>query len=185
MRPERVWYLAYGSNVDRSRFMRYLAGGVTEPGARDAAPPRQHRWVRAPLRLTFARESVRWEGGGVAFVHSDPAGDAIVRAWDISSAQFEDVFAQENRLPVGTALDWSALRAGSIDHGGGWYRRVLRVPLGFAADRQPALTFTWHRPRPSRTPHPSYVATIRDGLRQHPQLDDAAVDQYLGRNGAA
>jgi hypothetical protein len=183
MRPERVWYLAYGSNVNRARFMRYLAGGETEPGARDASPPARHVWGVVPMRLTFSKESVRWDGGGVAFVDPNQAGQTIVRAWDITADQFEDVFAQENRLDVGTTLDWQAIGTGAYTVGAGWYQRLLPVPLDFASPAQPAVTFTWSSASAYRPPDRRYVETIRSGLGEHDSLDAADVDDYLERHG--
>jgi len=178
MRPDRVWYLAYGSNVSETRFHRYLRGGPTESGARDTSSPRRSHWTTAPLRLSFANQSPRWHGCGVAFVDPDPVGTAIVRAWDITGEQFEDVFAQENRADVGATLDWKALAFGPIEAGRGWYRRVLpvEVPIG---DGQPALTFTWAAPLPPNQPHPDYVETMRAGFSEHPDLDSVQIDAYL------
>lgn len=180
MKPERVWYVAYGSNLDGDRFQRYLSGGETEPGARDPSRPRSSAWAAAPLRLCFARESVRWNGGGVAFVDPDRDSEAIVRLWDISADQFEDVFAQENRLAVPTALDWtSMLGSEDLTVGNGWYCRLLRLDLGPASAQQPALTFTWSDASEHRAPHADYLATIRSGLAEHPDLSPTKIDRYL------
>ena len=181
MTPARVWYLAYGSNVNRSRFLHYLAGGRTESGARDATPPARDIWLRAPLRLTFAKESRKWDGGGVAFVDPDPGGAAIVRAWDITGEQFEDVFAQENRLPVGTALDWPALATGPVSHGTGWYQRLFPVTVSLPG-AQPAFTFSWAEPSSFRPPDDAYAGAIRTGLLQNPAMTTADVDAYLAES---
>lgn len=186
MRPERVWYLAYGSNVNETRFLRYLQGGPPEPGARDATPAAQSAWCEVPYRLTFGLESQRWQGGGVAFldVAEAPAGNpttmTTVRAWDITSEQFEDVCAQENRGEVGTALDWQALAAGPVNlAGSSWYRHVLPVAgLDLPVD-QPALTFTSPIPVPANAAHDSYLNTIRQGLAEHPDLSSDDIDDYL------
>lgn len=73
-----VWYAAYGSNLDRDRFLTYLGGGRppgatrTYPGARDRRPPANDRPLLLPGALFFAWESPTW-GGGIAFY------DAAVR----------------------------------------------------------------------------------------------------------
>lgn len=182
MRPARVWYVAYGSNMSKARFSRYLTGGITEAGARDSTPPKSSEWARAPLRLSFAKESQRWDGGGVAFVDDDPQGDTIVRAWDISAEQFEDVFAQENRVDVGGALDWGDLTSGSLEVGSGWYRRVQQVDLGVATAAQPAVTFTWSTPTPQTVPNTDYLAVMRSGLTENVSLDPITIDDYLARH---
>lgn len=177
-RPERVWYVAYGSNVNEARFLRYLEGDDSHRGARDATPPAQSTWTTAPLRLCFAGESIRW-GGGVCFVDPDPEATAFVRAWDISAEQFEDVFAQENRLADPPAIDWEALAAGPVAIGESWYARIVPVELDFATPEQPALTFTWIQQLPLNLPAAVYRDTIAAGLVDHPGLSPAAIEAYL------
>lgn len=178
MRPDRVWYVAYGSNVNRARFMRYLEGDETHPGARDASPPARSEWAEAPLRLCFAGESTRW-GGGVCFVEPDANASTHVRLWDITSEQFEDVFAQENRSAVPISLDWQAVAAGPVTVGSGWYGLVLPVDVDAATEEQPALTFTWNEAMPHNPPGDAYRSTISDGLAEHPGLSPAAIASYL------
>lgn len=183
MRPTRVWYLAYGSNLDEARFMRYLNGGPPEPGARDATPPAQSAWATVPYRLTFGYESLRWDGGGVAFLDASmatPDFATVVRAWDITSEQFEDVCAQENRGTVGTPLDWQALAAGSITlDQASWYRQVLPMQVTGLPIDQPALTFTSPDAIAPNAPDELYLATIRAGLAVHPSLSADEADAYL------
>lgn len=173
-----MWYLAYGSNINPERFRLYLEGGVTEPGARDATPPTDDAWFELPFRLNFALASQRWSGGGVAFVHPSTERTAWFRGWNITAEQFEDVFAQENRRPVGSALPWDELAAGShVDVGDAWYRRIFAVGgLGLA---QPAFTFTTVDELALNPPHDDYRSTIAAGMAEHPSLDSAAVEAYL------
>jgi len=178
MAPERVWYVAYGSNINESRFLRYLEGDDNHVGARDATHPIDARFAVAPLRLRFAGESKRW-GGGVCFVNPDPAGTAYVRAWNITAEQFEDVFAQENGRPVGESFPWETAMAAAAVIGSRWYARVLHVDLPFATAEQPALTFTWTTPLPLNQPAPAYRETVAAGLSEHPDLTPAMIDTYL------
>lgn len=182
-RPARVWYLAYGSNLHLPRLRRYLEGGdaakgETEAGARDPAAPTDNFFVQLPFRLRFSGSSQRWSGGGVAFVDPDPGATAWFRAWNVTAEQFEDIFNQENRRPVGTPLDWAELLAGTEHEvGESWYRRIMRVPLDNVDE--PALTFTSATTAPSNPPHEDYAATIRRGLGDHPRLDEASIAAYL------
>ena len=178
MRPERVWYVAYGSNIDETRFLRYLNGDAGHPGARDATPPRDSRFATAPVQLRFAGESQRW-GGGVCFVDTDPGATAHVRAWDISAEQFEDVFAQENRRTIGEPFDWEAALSGDAVIGDSWYARVLRLDLDFASPNHPAMTFTWNRRLPLNAPAAAYRDTVVNGLRENTALSPAEIDAYL------
>jgi len=174
--------LAYGSNVDPARFAKYLQGGETEPGARDATPPIADRWFDLLFRLDFAGASQRWSGGGVAFVHPDQRHRTWFRGWHITAEQFEDVFAQENRLPVGTGLPWDDFGPEQhIDVGTGWYRRIHllgEISAIFGLDDD-CLTFTSAEVMPFNPPHGDYANTIRQGLRDHPDLNEAEIDAYL------
>lgn len=170
--------------MNEARFLRYLEGDDSHPGARDATAPPQSTWTNAPLRLSFAGESSRW-GGGVCFVDPDPDATAFVRAWDITAEQFEDVFAQENRLDEPPELDWSAIRSGQTVHGDSWYSRIVPVELDFASPEQPALTFTWSRSFALNPPALAYRETIATGLADHPGLSPAALNAYLDESAEA
>ena len=173
-----MWYLAYGSNINPERFRLYLEGGITEPGARDATPPVDDAWFELPFGLNFALESQRWSGGGVAFVHPSADRTAWFRGWNVTAEQFEDVFAQENRLPVGTSLPWDELAdADHVDVGDRWYRRIF--PLRGLGLDEPAFTFTTVDELASNPPHHDYRSTIATGMAAHPDLDAAAVEAYL------
>lgn len=103
---ERVWYVAYGSNLALDRFRCYLAGGRPAggmrvyPGCRDHSDPEQIAGVDVPGQLLFAGASKVW-GGGSAFY--DPAGPGGVagRAYLLTPDQLGDVAAQEMRREPG------------------------------------------------------------------------------------
>jgi len=158
--------------------MRYLEGDNDHTGARDSTPPRQGKWTTAPLQLHFAGESKRW-GGGVCFVDRDEAAVSYVRAWNITAEQFEDVFAQENRRPVGSDFDWEAVAAGDAIIGTSWYAQLLHVDLPFATPEQPALTFTWTDRFRLNPPAKAYRDTIATGLADHPDLSSTDLEHYL------
>jgi hypothetical protein len=97
---ERVWYVAYGSNLALGRFRCYLAGGRPTggarvyPGCRDHRDPERIEAVDVPGGLLFAGASRVW-GGGSAFY--DPAASRRVagHAYLLTPDQFGDVAAQE------------------------------------------------------------------------------------------
>ncbi|MCP3934039.1 MAG: histone deacetylase [Actinomycetia bacterium] len=165
-----VWYASFGSNLRRERFMYYLRGGVMEgqeighSGARDPSDPADTRLWKAPHQLRFGGESIRWGGGGVAFVHPDRgSGEAFVRLWKISAEQFCDVAAQENGLTPGELdVDVEAVEdSGHADITGRWYGRVLCLGR---VDDHPVFTFTSPVVREPSAPSVAYASMLMTGL---------------------
>ena len=172
-----TWYVGYGSNLSSSRFARYLAG------CRDTTPPWRWDPVEVPHRLLFARESVRWGGGGVAFLDPvpTPGTRTLGRAWLVTWEQFADVLAQECGLPVGS-VDAPAVRgARYIPHPGHWYGFV--VPLG-AREGWPMVTFTDEAAGSLdlRPPGPAYRAVIIEGLAESHGLSAEEATDYIARH---
>ncbi len=153
MSEELVWYVAYGSNLLRERFLCYLAGGSFEGsdvhrGAADPAPPRDEAAMTVPYERYFAYEVPRWGGGGVAFVDPYVRGTTLGRAYLITQGQFADVVAQENAAA-------------------GWYGCTLG--LG-ERDGVPVLTFTSLDRGPARAPSASYLDVIARGEAETERL---------------
>lgn len=174
--PRRVWYAAYGSNLDPERLGVYLAA------ARDPSPPAATSATEVGHQLRFGGSSARWDGGAVAFVDpSAGSGRALVRRWLVTDDQLADVYAQENGGPVGSAtVDLDALDAldagGSLDVLGGRYGRLLH--LGHH-EGHPVVTFTAARPPDAAAPAAAYLARLVVGLRDGHRLDDDAIVEYL------
>jgi hypothetical protein len=190
---QRVWYVAYGSNLALARFRCYLAGGRPAggmrvyPGCRDRRDPERIVGVLVPGRLVFAGESRAW-GGGSAFYDGAGSGQVAARAYLVTPEQLGDVAAQEMRREPGGefAQDLAGLLADveSIHTmGPGRYETVARlgerdgVPMftvthGDAADLEPAAPTVSpvDRRRPDRSPR----------LGQRP---DRGVPEYGGGRG--
>jgi hypothetical protein len=163
-----VWYAAYGSNLDGSRLARYLAE------ARDTTAPRRDGASTIDHALIFGAHSEHW-GGGVAFLDAAAgSGQARVRLWMLGLDQLADVYAQENRHPVGSA----AIDPDCLDHGvpDGRYRRLLS--LGDHHDT-PVITFTAPEPPEPAAPSRAYLAHLVAGLRASHRLDDDGLATYL------
>ncbi|MDA3041259.1 MAG: hypothetical protein O3C27_17370 [Actinomycetota bacterium] len=195
--PDLVWYAAYGSNLCRNRFVRYLEGGlvpnsdgVVQTGARDPAPPLTDRPYEIDRLLYFAGASKTWGNGGVAYLDADkrPGEPALGRLWLITGQQFEDVYRQENRLPPewsdagGLEPSWRPLLGdGSAMPTDRPYGRLLLLDQ---VDDTPVITFTGLRrhlePNP---PHQSYLAIIARGIEEAWGLDAAGAGRYLARVG--
>jgi hypothetical protein len=188
---ERVWYAAYGSNVDEARFGHYLRGGRPEgaartlPGSVDRTDPADRRPVKLDGSVYFGWESPTW-GGGIAFYDPEASGTSLGVAYLITAAQFADVATQEmHRDPTGDPLDLVALvAAGRLVLGPGRYETLHVVG---EIDGLAVVTFTSsvHDEMPLNAPQPAYVSTMARGLVDaHGLSVDEAVDYLLARPGS-
>ena len=148
---EPVWYVAYGSNLLRERFLAYVEGrtfrGKKHRGCADRTPPREEFAMTLPYRRYFAHRSTLW-GGGVAFLDVFSPGRTVGRAYLLTTGQFADVLAQENGWPDRTAKPK------------GWYRMTLG--LG-DLDGVPMRTITSMDRGPVHAPSEAYLDVIRRG----------------------
>lgn len=180
-----VWYVAYGSNLLRDRFLTYLRGGPVpdsdrvQHGARDGADPVDDRPLRLDLPLMFGGDAKGWGGGGVCFVdpHRDAAADTLGRAWLLTGEQLADVWAQENGETVGPPVDLVELaQTGSLDLGRGWYRRLHY--LG-EVEGAPAATITCDvAPEPNASGL-AYLGVVGRGLIETWGLSASEAAVYL------
>ncbi|CAK9147973.1 unnamed protein product [Ilex paraguariensis] len=199
-----VWYAAYGSNMDKSRFRCYIKGGKVEgmrrtcSGSRDRSQPKKILWKTLPHRLFFGREHTgAWGPGGAAFLHpeSNVLDKAYLCLYKITLEQFNDVLVQENGLnhdmtsPLFdlTALDsLASKRSISVEvRKRGWYRNV--VYLG-KEEGVSILTMTCTLSDIERfksgkvamcTPAKEYVNTLVRGLVEGKQLSKEEARAYI------
>ncbi|MGW6200062.1 histone deacetylase [Kribbella sp. NPDC055110] len=185
---ERVWYVAYGSNLALDRFSCYLSGGRPRggarkyPGCRDQTPPERTAAVTVPGGLVFAGASKVW-GGGSAFYNPSASTQLAGRAYLLTADQLGDVAAQEMwRAPGGPfALEVAALLPG-VDAihtmGPGRYETVVRlgeldgmpmftVTHGTVADLEPVA------------PTAAYLRWIATGLVEAHRWSPQQVVEYL------
>ena len=186
---DRVWYVSYGSNLLRARFLTYLTGGPipgatdgqAQSGSRDPSLPSADGPVEIDRTLVFAKKSARWGGGGVAFLdpHEQPATPTMGRAWNITCQQLEDVFRQENRQAEPIAIDLGHLAAdGYLDGYSSSYGRLLF--LGPGQDGLPLVTLTGAaRPTDANPAHPSYLGVMAEGLSECWDLSQTEAEHYL------
>ena len=179
-----IWYVGYGSNLDRDRFARYLAGGRppgaarATPGARDSSPPLEERAVTLPGSVFFGHRSLTW-GGGVAFLDAEADDAALGRAYLVSDAQFSDIAHQEMHRDPGEDLDLAAvLRDRRHSYGPGRYETLHLVG---ELEGHPMLTFSaaHHSHVEPHEPAEAYLAMMARGLRQTHGLGPDAVAEYL------
>lgn len=159
VKEDLVWYVCYGSNLCKERFLCYINGssykGVTKvhKPCSDQTPPREDRPFMLPYKLYFAKESSNW-GGGVAFIKKEAGASTPGRAYLVTREQFEEIKQKE----------------------GEWYTKS--VPLGML-EGYSALTFTSPEPDlPETPPGPEYREVIRRGLVEtYPEWVNIVVDK--------
>ena len=182
---QRLWYVAYGSNLSLERFRVYLrggrpAGGAREyPGCRDPLDPDRDVSSMIPGGLRFVGVSSVW-GGGMAVYDPGAVGQIAVRAYLISAEQFVDVLAQEMRLESDLEVNLSAVReTGWHSLGPGRYQTLAH--LG-SRNGLPMLTFTSAGIDPHvNAPSEGYLRTIAVGLRESHGWTSRAIGRYLAR----
>lgn len=172
---DRVWYVAYGSNLHARRFGCYLNGGRPSgaarsyPGCRDPRAPERDVPVTLSGQLYFAGESRVWTGG-MAFYAPDEPAEIPARAYLVSAQQFSDVAAQEVHRDPGAdpELDLSeVLKKGTANTGRGGRYDTLVCPGELYG--LPLLTFTasWRiEEAPLNVPSPAYLGHLAAGLAE-------------------
>ncbi|WP_353648464.1 histone deacetylase [Nakamurella sp. A5-74] len=186
-----VWYVSYGSNLSRARFLAYLQGGRIAGSAReyagafDRTEPLDDAAVELPGRIYFAGESKTW-GGGMAFYDHDEHGPTPARAYLITAAQFADVAAQEmHRLPDPAdplqRIVIDEFEGGRHTAGPGRYETLIEVGV---RDGVRMLTFTSPHGAGAvshTAPSATYRALIAAGLAESHHWDPARIDSYFFR----
>ncbi len=181
-----VWYVAYGSNLLRARFLAYLEGsGDDQPwgahrGARDTTPPRDDRRVGVPHPVRFGGHSQRW-GGGCCFCLPEPLPDdrltPVGRAWLVGRIQLADIVAQENRLPT------AATAMPDLLPGSGESTRVVDGPIDLLLGLEPmeglpSVTLASTAAPAAGPPSPSYRAVLAAGMAEM-GMDPEATEAHL------
>ena len=190
--PDLVWYVSYGSNMNRARFGCYLTGGTpvggsrSFPGCRDRGDPRATRGFALPGGIYFATESLVW-GGGRAYYDPALPGTAPARAYLITAGQFADVVTQEMYREPGAELDLlPVLATGRAQLGPGRYETLLHAG---DLDGHPVLTFTapWSATDVDHlAPSLPYLRMLATGLRDaHGWTLEQAAGYLAARPGAA
>jgi hypothetical protein len=194
-----LWYAAYGSNVNRERFLEYIHGGKsafngqTYSGCRDKREPIRDYAMMINRELYFAKNSDPW-GGAVAFVLPESSkSQTLGRAYLISEEQFVDIAAQENARRIGEKdfgfsyqyaekSPESYLNATnpSVPLGGGklWYGRVLRLGT---RESWPIFTLTaeWAGYQDINAPGRTYLRTVASGIRQLGRISPKSLVEYF------
>jgi hypothetical protein len=175
---EHVWYVAYGSNMDRRRLDLYLHGGTEVFGSTpitgkappfESPPPTADRWVAYPGRLYFDAHAGSW-GGAVAFVDvTDTHSRFHGRAWRVTRRQLAWIAARENSRDAWEQVMALDLGRSHVVDGWRWYGGIEHLGQ---IDGEPAITVTRPPGAPplSERPHPrpiDYLVTMAEALTDH------------------
>lgn len=151
-----VWYVAYGSNLLRKRFMIYIEGGhfrnnYYTPCA-DTTPPRKEYQCFVPHERYYAQRSEGWGYTGVAFLDVvKGSGNTLCRAYLITEEQFKHIKDREG------SSYFYPLTLGSIE--------------GFEAK-----TFTGKDRYKENQPHEDYLKIIEKGEAETLMLPLATIE---------
>ena len=162
-----VWYVGYGSNLLRERFLIYIRGGSFRLGGRkclgckDKTPPVDNELTTIAGKMYFAKNSSSWFGGGIAIIKdfsSEEAnnGKVFARMWKISEEQFDCVRDQEGRS---------------------WYD--MPINLGEHSDGSKIVALTSSRQLSPSKPSKEYLSTIALGLREAFGMGNKEIKDYL------
>ena len=166
---EYIWYVSYGSNMLKERFMHYLEGGSYK-GSRyrnpcdDTSLPVAIKTVEIPYDMYFGNESGSWNYTGVSFLDVTKKGNALGVAYLITKEQFDHVAAGENsgRYPNGE---------------GEWYEDI--IDLG-TMDGFEVKTITNNSLRLYNEPCKEYWDTLFEGIKENwPCMSDEDIENYL------
>ena len=154
-----IWYACYGSNLSSERFTYYLKGGIYGnkhyTGCSDQRQWKETQWCKVNGKMYFAKQSPRWNNGGVAFYTSKAKGQTIMRLYKITRDQLEEIKIQE----------------------GAWYDDIKY--LGFAEDGYPIYTITSKKLQPQNAPSAKYSALIFKALTEEYGMTDTNASSYL------
>jgi len=186
---ELVWYVSYGSNLNRARFITYIEGGripgnnVVHEGCTDPTPPIDDVSLELPQSLYFAGWSRAWGGTAAGFITLDAQkAPALARAYLITPRQLQEVVRQENA---------NAVRVDDVHldiEGARTQGHVRMLPQGYYSELvycgqregYPMLSFTASENRSDfRPPSAAYLRMIRCGLQESHGLNIGETVAYL------
>ena len=164
-----VWYVSYGSNMLRERFLCYIEGGSYEgsryhPPCDDTTLPIAVKAIEVPFDMYFGNYSASWQNGGVSFLDTTRRGNALAVAYLITKDQFRHVSCEENsgRCPR---------------KGYEWYEDI--ISLG-RMDGFEVKTITNNNLRDYNEPSEAYWDTLLKGIKENwPEKSDGEIEAYL------
>ena len=159
---EYLWYLCYGSNINKKRFMIYINGDkdgcfAHVGGCKDKSKPLNSKPYIIRRRIYFAKHSGKWNGG-VAFLNYRSLGKVYGKIYKIKKSQFIDILKQEQNLKDYNTIIYV-----------GKYNRV------------PIYTFTsLYKLNDLEKPSNEYLKTIEEGIKDtYKRISNKKIDKYM------
>ena len=163
-----VWYVSYGSNMLRERFMCYIKGGQFEgcgkyhEPCRDTSDPVAVATYDIPYDMYFRNNSASWGGKGVSFLDISKQGHALGVAYLITREQFDHVALQEN---------------GGHQLLNAWYNTIISIGM---MDGHDVVTITNNAVCDFNAPSEGYLDTLHRGIAEnYKDMTSAEIDRYL------
>ena len=167
-KDDYVWYVSYGSNMLRERFLCYIEGGSYEGSSyrqpcSDTSAPVAVRAIEIPYDMYFGNHSGSWQDCGVSFLDTSRKGRALGVAYLITREQFNHVACEEN--------------GGRQPGGGYWYEDIIDLDT---MDGFEVKTITNKSLRTYNEPCEEYLDTLRKGIMENwPNLTEKEIEDYL------
>jgi hypothetical protein len=168
---EYVWYVGYGSNLNKQRFLCYILGGTPKYGCKsnqgciNKALPPEDRSIKIPNGLYFAlpgrrKKTSNLEKGGVTFITPEKVEDknlwTLGRMWKITKDQYSEIKKQE---------------------GPRWYNHEIYIGED---NGTPIYTITNKRKLNNNiAPNKRYLKTVVLGLKETYNMDNEEIIEYL------
>lgn len=189
-----VWYLSYGSNMYKDRFLCYINGGrfeasnIVEQGCKDNSPPVDEKNVVIENELFFSLQSSKWQNMGIAFVmkRKTQGLKTFAKMYLITREQFEDVVKQENGIDVNDEIniDYVFFNKKCEVHvfEKGYYGMLLKID---EVDGVPVYTFTLPvDPDSYSKPSREYLVSIIKGIKLNfGNISDELIDVFSNLGG--
>ena len=182
-----VWYVGFGSNIYRERFLSYITGGQptgsqkTYEGCRDNSLPKDDKPTTINYELYFAKISTIWGNGGVGFINIDENNKVTTyaRMYLITRQQLADIAKQETNSSeyLNINFDNAISNGNTIFKTPSWYGKLL-----YFGDNNghPIFTLTNESNLTDSTkPSAEYLRTIIIGIQQTHKLTNQEIANYL------
>lgn len=184
---EYIWYLCYGSNLSKKRFLCYIQGGQpigsnkSYEGCQNKALPVKEMPVELNYELYFALCSKTWQDGGIGFIKADLNENQRTKAYLylITKEQFLEVVQQEIGSKKQVEIDFKNITEGNpyVFKEGVKYGKIIYFG---EEDSYPVYSFTHSQDLTVYSkPSPEYLKTIISGLAESHKISRQDVLDYL------